>query len=160
MLRETYIYMNVTHPCLLRTYGMYWLKSLQSDREGVPASLTEKLNEHISMEAQKEQDAEDIYNCSPYIITERMSPSLSDTIHLPSLHNELKEVSIFLNIARALNHLHETGVVRHDVKPANTLLRVVDGNVIGRAKLADFGVSGRVYLRCQQEGTQRLSAGQ
>ena len=45
-------------------------------------------------------------------------------------------VSIISDVASALEHAHERGVIHRDIKPANVL---VDTN--GRAKLADFGVA-------------------
>jgi serine/threonine protein kinase/tetratricopeptide (TPR) repeat protein len=49
----------------------------------------------------------------------------------------LTVVPVLIEVARALQHAHERGVIHRDLKPGNVLF---DGR--GRVKLADFGVSG------------------
>jgi len=46
-------------------------------------------------------------------------------------------VPVLIEVARALEHAHERGVIHRDLKPGNVLL-----DERGRVKLADFGVSG------------------
>jgi eukaryotic-like serine/threonine-protein kinase len=46
-------------------------------------------------------------------------------------------VPVLIEVARALEHAHERGVIHRDLKPGNVLF-----DERGRAKLADFGVSG------------------
>src|SRR5256885_14436165 len=48
-------------------------------------------------------------------------------------------VPVLLEIAQALEHAHERGVIHRDLKPANVLF-----DAHGHAKLADFGASGQV----------------
>ena len=48
-------------------------------------------------------------------------------------------VPVLLEIAQALEHAHERGVIHRDLKPANVLF-----DARGRAKLADFGAAGQV----------------
>jgi tetratricopeptide (TPR) repeat protein len=47
-------------------------------------------------------------------------------------------VPVLIEVAQALEHAHERGVVHRDLKPGNVLF-----DARGRVKLADFGVSGR-----------------
>jgi serine/threonine protein kinase len=56
----------------------------------------------------------------------------------------LEIVPVLIDLAHALEHAHDHGVVHRDLKPANVLF---DGR--GRVQLADFGVAGRA-----QQGTQ------
>jgi eukaryotic-like serine/threonine-protein kinase len=51
--------------------------------------------------------------------------------------NYLAIVPVLLEVAEALEHAHERGVIHRDLKPGNVLF-----DARGRAKLADFGVSG------------------
>ena len=51
--------------------------------------------------------------------------------------NYLAIVPVLLEVAQALEHAHERGVIHRDLKPGNVLF-----DARGRAKLADFGVSG------------------
>jgi tetratricopeptide (TPR) repeat protein len=48
-------------------------------------------------------------------------------------------VPVLLEIAQALEHAHERGVIHRDLKPGNVLF-----DARGHAKLADFGASGQV----------------
>ena len=48
-------------------------------------------------------------------------------------------VPVLLEIAQALEHAHERGVIHRDLKPSNVLF-----DAHGHAKLADFGASGQV----------------
>ena len=50
----------------------------------------------------------------------------------------LAVVPVLIEVAQALEHAHERGVIHRDLKPGNVLF-----DADGRAKLADFGVSGR-----------------
>src|SRR5215468_5967155 len=52
--------------------------------------------------------------------------------------NYLAIVPVLLEVAQALEHAHERGVIHRDLKPGNVLF-----DARGRVKLADFGVSGR-----------------
>jgi serine/threonine-protein kinase len=47
-------------------------------------------------------------------------------------------VPVLVEVAQALEHAHERGVIHRDLKPGNVLF-----DARGRVKLADFGVSGR-----------------
>jgi len=51
--------------------------------------------------------------------------------------NYLSIVPVLLEVAQALEHAHERGVIHRDLKPGNVLF-----DARGRVKLADFGVSG------------------
>jgi len=51
--------------------------------------------------------------------------------------NYLAIVPVLIEVAQALEHAHERGVIHRDLKPGNVLF-----DARGRVKLADFGVSG------------------
>jgi tetratricopeptide (TPR) repeat protein len=50
----------------------------------------------------------------------------------------LAVVPVLMEVAEALGHAHERGVIHRDLKPSNVLF-----DARGRVQLADFGVSGR-----------------
>ena len=52
---------------------------------------------------------------------------------------QARAMDIALQSARALQHIHEQGVVHGDVKPANIMLTAG-----GEVRIADFGLSGRI----------------
>jgi serine/threonine protein kinase len=56
----------------------------------------------------------------------------------------LEIIPALIDLAHALEHAHEHGVVHRDLKPANVLF---DGT--GRVQLADFGVAGRARAGIQ-----------
>src|SRR2546421_1941824 len=60
-------------------------------------------------------------------------------------------VPVLLEIAQALEHAHERGVIHRDLKPANVLF-----DARGRVKLADFGASARM-LEAGSEPPRTLS---
>lgn len=65
-----------------------------------------------------------------------------------------QSVHLTLEIARALVHVHEEGVFHADLKPANILLREVEGHL--QPLVADFGLS---MLRWQRNRKYRGFAG-
>src|SRR5262245_10511784 len=60
-------------------------------------------------------------------------------------------------IARALGHAHQRGVVHRDIKPANILLTLGHAHGVERPKITDFGVAklaeGQTTLTGQMVGT-------
>jgi serine/threonine protein kinase len=78
-------------------------------------------------------------------------PSLADRLKANGGRVPWREaVSVAAQIARALQHAHELGLLHRDVKPNNVLL---DGD---RAKLADFGLA----LDAERERTRLTGTGQ
>ena len=63
----------------------------------------------------------------------------------------LAVVPVLLEIAQALEHAHERGVIHRDLKPGNVLF-----DARGHVKLADFGASARV-LEAGSESARTLS---
>ncbi|MCP3981738.1 MAG: serine/threonine protein kinase [bacterium] len=53
---------------------------------------------------------------------------------------------IAIDLLRALEHVHRAGWVHRDVKPANVLVRAVDGRVVA-TRLIDFGLAVRAGHR-------------
>ena len=64
----------------------------------------------------------------------------------------LEIIPVLLEIAQALEHAHERGVVHRDLKPGNVLF-----DARGRVKLADFGVAGTVFAADGNLPSQGLS---
>lgn len=65
----------------------------------------------------------------------------------------LEIIPVLLEIAQALEHAHERGVVHRDLKPGNVLF---DGQ--GRARLADFGVAETAMNPVEAKGSSQASA--
>lgn len=87
----------------------------------------------------------------PYLVVELVSgPTLRERLRagpLPPRHVR----TIGRDIAEALAHAHERGLVHQDVTPSNILLED------GRARLTDFGVSGPPQAATPPEGVATTS---
>lgn len=83
------------------------------------------------------------------IVVERMACSLAD-----ALLNEdwFDERLVLLDVAAAIAHLHDYGVIHRDIKPSNILLTEERKN----AKVSDFGCSRRQVESAMTLGTMAL----
>lgn len=61
--------------------------------------------------------------------------------------NYLAIVPVLLDVAQALEHAHERGVIHRDLKPGNVLF-----DARGAVKLADFGIAGTVLAAGSEPG--------
>src|SRR5260370_40268084 len=59
----------------------------------------------------------------------------------------LEIIPVLLEIAQALEHAHERGVIHRDLKPGNVLF-----DIRGRARLADFGVAETSMTAAEANG--------
>ena len=73
-----------------------------------------------------------------YLVYQRFPGSLHDLIHHSRYTTELTRVSVLLDVALALEHIHGKGVVHCDMKPQNVL---VHGN---HAVVSDFGLANDI----------------
>jgi serine/threonine protein kinase len=64
----------------------------------------------------------------------------------------LEIIPVLIEVAQALEHAHERGVVHRDLKPGNVLF-----DSRGRVRLADFGVAGMTSGPAPGQGKQGLS---
>src|SRR5882757_2352525 len=64
----------------------------------------------------------------------------------------LEIIPVLLEIAQALEHAHERGVVHRDLKPGNVLL-----DARGRARLADFGVAETAMTAAEAQAKAKAS---
>lgn len=79
----------------------------------------------------------DDYKGKPYIIMEYVeSKSLKDLLITRGTFSPLEACDIVYQLADALMHAHEHGVVHRDIKPQNVMMQY-DGGV----KLLDFGIA-------------------
>jgi serine/threonine protein kinase len=83
----------------------------------------------------------------PYIIMDYIEgDSLSDAIKKDGLPPVRATLTIFRQVACALEHAHSKGVIHRDLKPSNIMLLARDGTV----KIVDFGIAKLL----PQEGEQ------
>ncbi len=97
-----------------------------------------------------------VYESKPYLAMELVrGESLKDRVDRAgplSLHDFVR---IFIQVARALIHAHEIGIIHRDVKPANIV--TFDDKANGLvAKILDFGIAKRIELNAEEYG--RLTA--
>lgn len=79
----------------------------------------------------------DDYKGKPYIIMEYVeSKSLKDLLVTRGVFSQLEACDIIYQLADALMHAHEHGVIHRDIKPQNVMMQY-DGGV----KLLDFGIA-------------------
>ena len=74
----------------------------------------------------------------PYIIMELVDGTPLDQILKEDEKPSLKQaITIGIQLAKALNYAHETGIVHRDIKPSNVLM-LRDGDTV---KITDFGIA-------------------
>lgn len=113
-MREVYLQKNAQHPCIVQTFGGYWPDI---------------------------QEAGDYGAIEPWIVMERLTCNLLDVLGKPLLESQETKRRILGDVAEGIAHLHSHSIIHRDIKPENVLMRVIDGKVIGRAKICDFGAS-------------------
>ncbi len=80
-------------------------------------------------------------NKQPYLIMDYLEgSSLLAIIERDGPIKPSRAAVLFLQIADALQHAHEKGVIHRDLKPTNALL-VKDENGHEQVKLVDFGIA-------------------
>lgn len=121
---------NAPHPCIVKTYGGFW-----PDPEEV-------------------DDEEDYIDAC--IVMERMTHNLRHVQDKQLLNSLESKLRVLGDIAAGLAHLHRCKIVHRDIKPENVLMRVVDGHIVGRAKVCDFGVSRKAEETDTRTGTMEF----
>jgi len=80
-----------------------------------------------------------------YLVTEHLSgEDLVDVLNVEPVLSTERSVAIARQIASALGHAHDRGVVHRDIKPENVRLvraEADDGRVVESVKLLDFGTA-------------------
>jgi len=110
-VREVALQQGAKHPCVLHTLGGYW-----PDSECADAG----------------------YELQPYIVMERMSHNLRQAIEEKLLETLEVKLCILLDILAGIAHIRSLSIQHRDIKPEKVLVRVVDGKIVGRAKVFDF----------------------
>lgn len=67
-----------------------------------------------------------------------------------ALENPKVRFSIAVDVAEANYYLHKNKFIHRDIKPENVLLRIVDDELVSRAKLSDFGASREIRSTVMQ----------
>jgi len=80
-------------------------------------------------------------NNQPFLIMDYLEGrNLFETVEQDGALKPSRAANIFLQMADALKHAHEKGVVHRDLKPNNAIL-VIDENGHEQVKLVDFGIA-------------------
>lgn len=87
------------------------------------------------------EEGGDHEDTEPSIIMESMTCNLLLVLDKQLLESIESKRRILKDVAAGIAHLHSRRIVHRDTKPENFLIQVVDGQIIGRAKICDFGVS-------------------
>jgi serine/threonine protein kinase len=88
---------------------------------------------------------------APYLVMDFLEGStLAELIKRENHIEEVRAVRIFIQIARALNHIHSRGVLHRDLKPSNIML-LNNESETDLVKIMDFGISRRTDFK-QEKG--------
>ncbi len=137
-LRELFLQLDIDHPCVLKTYGGFW----------------PEVNDDV---AGSTGDEDDNYT-HPYIVMERMTCNVAKAVRKNRLQDAGTQKRLIVDVAEGLAHLHGRRIVHRDIKPENVLLRLQkNGEMIGNAKICDFGISRR--MRDAQQETMYSQTG-
>jgi serine/threonine protein kinase len=94
---------------------------------------------------------------APYLVMDFLEgATLAELIKRENHLEEKRAVRIFLQIARALNHIHSRGVLHRDLKPGNIML-LNNESETDLVKIMDFGISRRTDF--EQEGAHITQKG-
>lgn len=113
-IREVFLQKDAQHPCIVQALGGCWPEA-----------------------------EEDEYEIDPYIVMERMTHNLRNVQVMDLLTSLKSKRRVLCDIAAGIAHLHKRRIIHRDIKPENVVVRVVDGEIVGRAKICDFSVSRR-----------------
>jgi len=89
----------------------------------------------------------DEFEGRPYIVMEYLPGQLTISKDDPAPVNQPEVLRIALQVAEALQYIHELGIIHRDLKPDNIRL-----DAAGRAKLIDFGIAHTDQLTITQFG--------
>lgn len=142
-LREALLLQEAAHPCVVKFFGAYWPSEDVMKQSAISAAPGRFSASELSDDY---GDADwEVSSCmSAVLVSELMSCNLAAAQEEGLLSSNLSKSRVLSDVAAGLEFLHSKGIVHKDIKAENVLLRVVGDGVVGRAKLADFGVSRRV----------------
>ena len=131
--REVDAVARMQHPSIVPVHAV-------GEEDGVPYFAMERI-----VGASLQQLVAELLGTAPFEVDERDLPALVARIaeddgepQTWKLHGGYREwcLSVVLEIARALEHAHQRGVLHRDLKPSNVLI-----GVDGRVHLVDFGLA-------------------
>jgi len=102
------------------------------------AEIGKKLDHPGVMKVIPNEDRSDVYMVMEWVKGKLLREILSTTGKLPPQ----RAISIITNILRALDHIHNHGVVHRDLKPENIMVDEKDN-----IKIIDFGISANTGAR-------------
>ncbi|CAN8067165.1 unnamed protein product [Agarophyton chilense] len=114
LLRELVVLRQLCHPCLTAFYGASWPDGTFSRLDAAPSRVAPARR--------------------AMIVTERMTHALPSVIRQRVMGAEAVRVRVLRDVASAVAYLHSRGLFHIDLNPANVLLRIVSGQIVGTAK--------------------------
>ncbi|KAI0566468.1 Protein kinase [Gracilaria domingensis] len=130
-LKELVVLRELKHPCLSEFYGAAWPDDCFTRSKAMDARPGRAM-----------------------IVTERMTHNIPSVIRQRIMKSEAKRVLVLRDVASAVAYLHSRGLFDLDLNPANVLLRIVKGEILGSAKLNCLCLSKSVTQLSEPYGGQ------
>lgn len=147
-LREFFLQLSLKNDYILPVFGVCWPHDLCFEGAVDVKSRLES------------RDGDGDVDGKALVVMERMTCNLRKALRKRWVRTSAHRFCVLHDVCKALLYLHERGIVHRDLKPENVLLRVEGEEMVGVAKLADFGCSRRIYDERMAKTFTSMSAAQ